>query len=95
MIARRTRPGFSLVASLAVVAPLNVAGALAGCSGSSPVVPEPRTSAASITGEVHGGQQPVAGAAIQLYAVGTTGDASAANAATGRSFRSLVRSMLA
>src|ERR1700744_6530548 len=29
-------------------------------------------------GLVHGGQQPVTGATIQLYAVGTTGDGSAA-----------------
>ena len=32
----------------------------------------------SISGALHGGQQPVAGATIQLYAVGTTGDASPA-----------------
>jgi hypothetical protein len=31
-----------------------------------------------ISGAVHGGQQPVTGSTIQLYAVGTTGDGSAA-----------------
>jgi len=33
---------------------------------------------ASVTGVVHGGQQPVSGSTIQLYAAGTTGDGSAA-----------------
>ena len=36
------------------------------------------THTAGIGGSVHGGQQPVAGATIQLYTVGTTGDDSAA-----------------
>ncbi len=31
-----------------------------------------------VTGSVHGGQQPVSGATIQLYTVGTSGDGSAA-----------------
>ena len=34
--------------------------------------------ALGITGNVHGGQQPIAGATLQLYAVGTTADGSAA-----------------
>jgi DNA-binding beta-propeller fold protein YncE len=51
---------------------------LAGCgqSGNQSIAP-----VAHITGRqgsVHGGQQPVSGATIQLYAVGTTGDGSAA-----------------
>jgi polygalacturonase len=44
---------------------------LSGCGGSRPtgIIP---------SGAVHGGQQPVAGATIQLYAVGTAGDGSPA-----------------
>jgi len=48
----------------------------AGCSTNSTVqVP---AAVAGISGSVHGGQQPVSGATIQLYAVGTSGDGSAA-----------------
>jgi hypothetical protein len=49
---------------------------LAGCGapGNSPASP----GAMTISGVVHGGQQPIAGAAIQLYAAGTSGDGSAA-----------------
>lgn len=52
---------------------------LNGCVASSHVtaMPTPAKSL-SVKGMVHGGQQPVSGATIQLYAVGTTGDASAA-----------------
>ena len=54
-----------------------LAGALAlsGC-GTSPVTPAVKT--LKITGAVHGGQQPVTGSTLQLYAVGTAGDGSAA-----------------
>jgi len=49
---------------------------LVGCG-----VSVPRDGAAvgveGITGRVHGGQQPITGATIQLYTVGTTGDGSA------------------
>ena len=38
----------------------------------------PRRKRSSISGSVYGGQQPVSGAAIQLYAVGTSGYGSAA-----------------
>ncbi len=48
---------------------------LAGCAGTQHASPA-RT--LSISGAVHGGQQPVTDSAIQLYAVGTTGDGSAA-----------------
>jgi hypothetical protein len=52
-----------------------VAAGLTGCGVSSP-----RTAAAthivSLAGKVHGGQQPVSGATIQLYTPGTTGDGS-------------------
>src|SRR6516225_6146043 len=47
-----------------------------GCSQTTaPSVP---TFAAGRPGSVHGGQQPVSGAVVQLYAVGTNGDGSAA-----------------
>ncbi len=48
---------------------------LAGCATVRPLEP---TANATVQGTVHGGQQPVSGAAIQLYAVGTSGDGSAA-----------------
>jgi trimeric autotransporter adhesin len=51
-----------------------------GCS-SVPVTTSSQTTAVqglSLQGKVHGGQSPVTGATIQLYAVGTTGDASVA-----------------
>ena len=48
--------------------------------GRAPRDPDQLVSAqgAAIEGKVRGGQQPVSGATIQLYAVGTTGDASSA-----------------
>ncbi|MES2390441.1 MAG: hypothetical protein V4555_02285, partial [Acidobacteriota bacterium] len=49
--------------------------AILGCA------PSPHLSSPAslhLAGQVHGGEQPVNGATIQLYAVGTTGDASAA-----------------
>jgi len=49
--------------------------ALSGC-GTAPVTSAVKT--LQIAGAVHGGQQPVTGATLQLYAVGTTGDGSAA-----------------
>ena len=46
---------------------------LSGCgAGEAGVDPQSR----NVNGTVHGGQQPVTGAALQMYAVGTTGDAS-------------------
>jgi hypothetical protein len=55
---------------------------IAGCGASIGPTPfgEPVSSVA-ITGSVHGGQQPIAGAQIVLYAVGTAGNGSAANSA--------------
>jgi hypothetical protein len=51
---------------------------LSGCGlgSSSPSISQP--AAVKATGSVHGGQQPVTGATIQLWAVGTTGFGSAA-----------------
>lgn len=52
--------------------------AITGCSLSSPMtgsatVPVTSTSVIAIQGHIHGGQQPVSGAAIQLYAASKTG----------------------
>lgn len=67
---------------------LGLAAALlvSGCAGSFPAhfgVTNPTTpisSAVKISGKVYGGQQPINGATIQLYTVGTTGLKSAATA---------------
>ncbi len=54
-------------------------GALSGCGvGSGSGAGKSSTSAAVSQGRVMGGEQPVSGASIQLYAVGTAGDGSAA-----------------
>ena len=50
--------------------------ALAGCAVSR-LTPAPVEGAAHLSGTVHGGQQPVAGAAINLYAAGAAGNGSA------------------
>lgn len=58
-----------------MVAGLATAGvALAGCGGSlvGPATPLP-AQGASLQGSVHGGQQPISGAAVQLYAANATG----------------------
>ncbi len=47
--------------------------ALAGCAGiQNNTLPSQTAGALSLRGSIHGGQQPVVGAAIQLYAVGTS-----------------------
>jgi len=69
----------NVFSSLSTIGTL-LAGALAlsGC-GTAPVSPvTPTLKTLTITGAVHGGQQPVTGSLLQLYAVGTTGDGSAA-----------------
>jgi Chitobiase/beta-hexosaminidase C-terminal domain len=53
---------------------------LSACSGVSTVATSSGVPSIALRGSVHGGQQAVAGATIQLYSVGTTGDASAATA---------------
>ncbi len=65
---RRFSPIFSLLPLLA---------ALAGCGVG--IVNQSTTGTLAITGDVHGGIQPVAGAAIQLFAVGTGGNGTQAN----------------
>ncbi len=81
----RTRPRmpkmFTPIRSLAIL-PVLAAGALTGCgSGSNSAVQTSSSPASfSITGRVHGGQQPVVGSQIFLYAAGKTGTASAPRA---------------
>jgi hypothetical protein len=71
-------PGRGAMGTLLALATL----ALAGCSGlqmhETGVGPGSATVVTGMPGLVHGGQQPVIGATIQLYAVGTTGYGSAA-----------------
>lgn len=75
----------TLRAALASVFPLAaLAAALTGCatSGTSTLAPSTTVTSApaptiNITGTVHGGQQPIAGVQIQLYAAGSTGYGSA------------------
>ncbi len=70
----RLLTGLSLAAILSGSATL-----FTGCIGASSIRPvtDP-ASPLTVTGVVHGGQQPISGAAIQLYAVGATGDSSSA-----------------
>jgi len=52
---------------------------LAGCGGSSPLLTGKQTQQTNVQGQLKGGQQPIAGATLQLYAVGTGGYGSAAS----------------
>lgn len=54
-------------------------GFLVGCSGmtSTPGTSPTLPAAVKVNGSVHGGQQPVSGASVQLYAVGVTADGGA------------------
>jgi hypothetical protein len=56
---------------------LGAAGGMTGCGSGSPVPTQ--IPGAALLGRVLGGQQPVSGATIQLYAAGATGYASAAS----------------
>src|ERR1700721_4475698 len=60
--------------SFCVIAAI-ICALLAGCGYSGPTS---ANTAVALTGSVHGGQQPVSGATIQLYAAGTDGDGSVA-----------------
>jgi len=69
--------------SAALGATVVAACVLTGCgvgTGSGSARPAVTMGPGSLSGNVHGGQQPVSGSTIQLYAVGTTGNASAAQA---------------
>ena len=63
--------GSSLILLALGVFALLLSGCGAGEAGVNPL-------SRNLNGIVHGGQQPVTGAALQMYAVGTTGDASVA-----------------
>ena len=63
---------FSLLGLTAVA----VIGCLTSCSTSSTL--QSTGAVAGMSGSIHGGQQPISGATIQLYTVGTTGDGSPA-----------------
>jgi hypothetical protein len=64
----------SPVRLLSLCLSLVVSTILSGCSQTEKTTVPPAAMAKH--GAVHGGQQPVSGATIQLYAVGTTGDGS-------------------
>jgi DNA-binding beta-propeller fold protein YncE len=67
---------------------LALAGVLAGCGGALSSLGGSDGSGSTVvhfSGNVHGGQQPVAGATVQLYTVGTTGLKSASTALIGTS----------
>ena len=69
-------------ASACAVAMGAMALGLAGCNGMSPSTPAVQTGKA-MKGVVHGGQQPVVGATVTIYTVGSTGNGSASAALTG------------
>jgi hypothetical protein len=59
-----------------------------GCGLGTVAAPGPITSAAVFQGAVHGGQQPVVGATIQLYVAGSTGYGSASRSLIASSVKS-------
>jgi hypothetical protein len=63
-------------ATMLLIFPLCCSALITGCGAGTAASPGGETQ--TITGRVHGGQQPVSSAAIQLYTVGSTGLASAA-----------------
>ncbi len=74
------KTGLQAVAGLGLAVLLS---GLSGCTMGNIALSGPDTSTAasiSLSGTVHGGQQPVTGSAIQLYAVGSAGYGSAATA---------------
>ena len=64
--------------SLKCPAALLALSLLTGCSVGRVTPPSGAATSASLRGHVHGGQQPVSGTSIQLYAVGSAGNGSAA-----------------
>jgi glucuronoarabinoxylan endo-1,4-beta-xylanase len=71
----------NLIPSLSATVFIVMTISIPGCGGvsSSPVTTAPSTlTGNSVRGQVKGGQQPVQGATIQLYQVGTAGDGSSA-----------------
>ncbi len=61
---------------LSLLATISIPGC--GAVSSSPVTTTASTPDSSLVGQVKGGQQPISGATIQLYQVGTAGDGSSA-----------------
>jgi glucuronoarabinoxylan endo-1,4-beta-xylanase len=75
-----TKPS-DLISSLFATISILAVTSILGCGGVSrtPVTTTaPTTTGSSVRGQVKGGQQPVSGATIQLYQVGTAGDGSSA-----------------
>ncbi len=73
---------------LGVALGMGALAALTGCGGagsSTTVTSKPIAAAArqALHGKVHGGQQPISGAYVQLFAIGTTGAKSASTFLTG------------
>jgi len=81
MHSQRSHQTFTQLRSLARVASalgvaVGLASVLSGCSTSLPAnfgVNDPASAVLHISGTVNGGQNPISGALVQLYAVGTTG----------------------
>ena len=72
----RLRSTETCVLGLALMGAISVLG----CQGIKPANSFSGGQSAVISGSVHGGQQPISGASIQLYAAGDAGDGSAATA---------------
>jgi len=73
VMSRRSRP-HCVFSQLALMA----AALLCGCGAGSSYSPTTSHPSSHVSGQAKGGQQPITGAAVQLYALGTTGDGSAA-----------------
>ena len=69
---RKKELGWALL--LAGIAGSFLIGLLAGCGGRPQALGAPTAASPALRGQVHGGQQPVVGATIQLYAASTAGD---------------------
>src|ERR1700678_3241098 len=65
---------FTFFGGAALLSGCGMVGGAGGSGGSTPLPPIGSSSGpAAISGRIHGGQQPVGNAAIQIYQVGTTG----------------------
>ena len=69
----QTSFGQRLAPAAAAVALTLISTAITGCGMGTPTVNDGTTAAISLSGRVHGGQQAVVGAQIQLWTVGTSG----------------------
>lgn len=76
MISSALHSSHRAVRALVAVSSLGLAVALTGCSGFTSTASAPAITTASFGGSIHGGQQPVAGARVYVYAGGNTGYAS-------------------